>query len=181
MSTGGTDRQPNPEAIAWYVQQAESLLADLRERVQSLRVRAGQLAGFAAAVIAIVGGNADRILSALDGPLGAVAGVSLLTGAGLLVAALTAAILGVPFRPQLVSDISAAEIANYTSERFTHEPDLWRVHLRTINGLLVSIDSTTRVDDKATRTLRWAGGLFLGGLLAVTAAFCMLIVELAFQ
>jgi hypothetical protein len=115
-------RKPNPEAIAWYVQQAEALLDDLRERVQSLRTRAGQLAGFAAAVVALVGGNADRILNALDGCPRDIAGIALLAGTLLLVAALVTSILGAPFRPQLVSDISAREIANYTTERFTHEP-----------------------------------------------------------
>lgn len=173
-------RKPNPEAIAWYVQQAEALLDDLRERVQSLRTRGGQLAGFAAAVVALVGGNADRILNALDGCPRDIAGIALLAGTVLLVAALVTSILGAPFRPQLVSDISAREIANYTTERFTHEPDLWRVHIRTIRGLLVSIDSTTRVGDKAAATLRWAGILFLVGLLAVGIALGILIFKVTF-
>ncbi len=173
-------RKPNPEAIAWYVQQAEDLLDDLRERVQSLRTRGGQLAGFAAAVVALVGGNADRILNALGGCPRDIAGIALLAGTLLLVAALGTSILGAPFRPQLVSDISAREIANYTTERFTHEPDLWRVQIRTIRGLLVSIDSTTRVGDKAAATLRWAGILFLVGLLAVGIALGILIFEVTF-
>ena len=173
-------RQPNPEAIAWYVQQAEALLGDLRERVQSLRSRGGQLAGFAAAVVALVGGNADRILHALDGAPRGIAGAALLAGTILLVAALVASILGAPFRPQLVSDISAREIANYTTERFTHEPDLWRVHIRTIRGLLISIDSTTRIGDRAAKTLRWAGLLFLVGLLAVGVALGILIFKVTF-
>lgn len=173
-------RAPNPEAIAWYVQQAEALLDDLRERVQSLRSRGGQLAGFAAAVVALVGGNADRILNTFDGVPRDVAGAALLLGTILLVAALVASILGAPFRPQLVSDISAHEIANYTTERFTHEPDLWRVHIRTIRGLLVSIDSTTRIGDKAATTLRWAGLLFLVGLLAVGVALGILIFKVTF-
>lgn len=172
-----SDRRPNSEAIAWYVEQAESLLDDLRERVQSLRTRGGQLAGFAAAVIALVGGNADRILGVLDGYARDVAGVGLLAGTLLLVAALATSILGAPFRQQLVSDISAREIANYTTQRFTHEADLWRVHIRTIRGLLVSIDSTTRIGDKAAGTLRWAGILFLIGLLAVSSALGILIFE----
>ncbi len=171
---------PNPVAIAWYVQQAEGLLDDLRERVQSLRSRGGQLAGFAAAVVALVGANSDRILNTLDGTPRDVAGIALLIATILLVAALVAATLGAPFRPQLVSDISAREIANYTTERFTHEPDLWRVHIRTIRGLLVSIDSTTRVSDKSAEMLRWAGILFLTGLLAVGVALGILILELTF-
>lgn len=71
----------------------------------------------------------------------------------LLVASLVRSILGAPFRPQLVSDVSAQEIANYTTERFTHEPELWRIHIRTIRGLLDSIDSTTQVVDRAAATL----------------------------
>lgn len=103
-----------------------------------------------------------------------------MAGTILLVAALIASILGAPFRPQLVSDISAREIANYTTERFTHEPDLWRVHIRTIRGLLVSIDSTTRIGDRAATTLRWAGLLFLLGLLAVGVALGILIFKVTF-
>ena len=179
-SSSRKSRKPNPEAIAWYVVQAETLLDELRTRVQSLRSRGGQLAGFAAAVVALVGGNADRILNALDGAPRSVAGVALLTGTVLLVAALASSILGAPFRPQLVSDISACEISNYTTERFAHEPDLWRIHIRTINGLLVSIDSTTRTGDKAAAMLRWAGVLFLAGLLAVAVALGILIVEVTF-
>jgi hypothetical protein len=52
-AAAGESRRPNPEAVAWYVAQAEALLIELRSRVQSLRVRGGQLAGFAAAVIAL--------------------------------------------------------------------------------------------------------------------------------
>ncbi len=160
--------------------QAEALLDDLRERVQSLRSRGGQLAGFAAAVVALVGGNADRILTALGGVPRDVAGIALLAGTALLITALVSSILGAPFRSQLVSDISAQEIANYTTERFTHEPDLWRIHIRTINGLLISIDYTTRAGDKAAATLRWAGMLFLTGLLAVGLALGIFIIEVAF-
>lgn len=173
-------RQPNTEAIAWYVQQAEALLAELRARVQSLRSRGGQLAGFAAAVVALVGANAEHIVNSLHGVPRDIAGAALLLGTLLLVAALVITILGVPFRPHLVSDISAREIANYTTERFTHEPDLWRVHIRTIRGLLVSIESTTTLGDKAATVLRRAGFLFLAGLLAVGAALAILIVKVTF-
>lgn len=137
------NRDPNPEAIAWYVQRAESLLDDLRERVQSLRSRGGQLAGFSGAVLALVGANADPILQGLSGRGRDGAGIALLVGAMFLIAAFVTALRST-LLPHLVSDISAREIANYTTERFTHEPDLWRVHIRTINGLLVSIGSTTR-------------------------------------
>lgn len=47
----------DPETIAWYLQRSEALLDDLRERVQVLRARGGQLAGFAGAVLAPAGAN----------------------------------------------------------------------------------------------------------------------------
>lgn len=172
--------QPNPAAVAWYVEQAETLLEHLRSRAQSLRSRAGQLAGFAGAVVALVGGNADRIIGELGGTPRTVVGAALLTGAVLLSAALVVSIIGAAFRPHLISGISAREIANYTTKRFTHEPDLWRVHVRTINGLLESIASTTEAGDKAANALRLAVLLFLGGLLAVAGALGILIAELSF-
>lgn len=157
------------------------MLGDLQERIQSLRSRSSQLAGFAAAVVALVGGNADRILATLSGVPREVAGLSLLAGMALLVAALISSILGAPFRPQLMSDISAREIANYTTRRFTNEPELWRVHIRTIKGLLASIRSVTKAADRAVATLRWATLLFLLGLLAVAVALGIFIVEVTFN
>jgi hypothetical protein len=172
-------KQANPEAIAWYVKRAEDLLDDLRERVQSLRTRGGQLAGFSGAVIALVGGNAESVLHALHGAARDFAGIALLIGALCLIAAFVTALRGT-LLPQLVSDISAHEIANYTTERFTHEPDLWRVHIRTINGLLISISSTTRQGDKAAKSVRRAGRFFLVGLLAVGVALAILITVVTF-
>lgn len=170
----------NPDAVAWYVEQAEGLLDHLRDRAQSLRSRAGQLAGFAGAIIALVGGNADRILSAVCGSARTSIGVLLLLGGLLLTATFVVSIVGAAFRPHLISGISAREIANYTTPRFTHEPDLWRVQVRTIKGLLQSIASTTTAGDKAANALRLAVLLFLGGLFAVASALGILIWQLSF-
>lgn len=111
-------RQPNPEAIAWYVMRAEGLLDDLHDRVQSLRSRGGQLAGFSGAVIALVGANAEAMLNAVHHEARIAVGISLLIGTILLIAAFVAALRGT-LLPHLVSDVSAHEIANYTTERFT--------------------------------------------------------------
>lgn len=172
-------RQPNAEAIAWYVNRAEDLLDDLRERVQSLRSRGGQLAGFSGAVIALVGANAESMLDAVHNAARVAIGISLLLGTILLIAAFLTALYGT-LLPNLVSDISAEEIANYTTERFTHEPDLWRVHIRTINGLLISIASTTKQGDKAADAVRLAARFFLVGLLAVGVALAILVAVVTF-
>jgi hypothetical protein len=171
--------KPNPEAIAWYVKRAEDLLDDLRERVQSLRSRGGQLAGFSGAIIALLGANAESMLVAVHHEARVASGIVLLAGTILLVLAFVTALRGT-LLPGLVSDISAQEIANYTTERFTHEPDLWRVQVRTINGLLLSIDSTTRQGDKAAKAVGQAGQFFLAGLLAVGIALAILIAVVTF-
>ena len=124
--------------------------------------------------MALVGANAESTLQALGGPARQLAGAALLLGAIFLVAAFVTALRGTLLQ-HLVSDISAEEIANYTTRRFTHEPDLWRVHMRTIKGLLVSIESTTRQGDKAVNAVAWAGRFFLVGLLAVGVALAILI------
>lgn len=171
--------EPNPTAIAWYVKRAEDLLDDLRERVQLLRSRGGQLAGFSGAVLALVGANADSIVEAVHSAARDAAGAALFIGVICLIVAFATALRGT-LLPNLVSDISAEEVANYTTERFTHEPDLWRVHIRTIKGLLISIESTTRQGDKAAQAVMWAGRFFLVGLLAVGAALAILVAVVTF-
>ncbi len=171
--------EPNPEAIAWYLQKSEGLLGDLRDRVQSLRTRGGQLAGFAGAILALVGANAEGILDVLHGPAREAAGASLLIGSLLLICSLTTALRGTVL-PQLTSDISATEVSNYTSERFTREPDLWRVHLRVIHSLLVSIESTARYVDRAAALVEKAEYFFLSGLFTVGIAFATLIAGVMF-
>jgi hypothetical protein len=171
--------EPNPEAIAWYVQKSERLLEDLRARVLAQRARGGQLAGFSGAVLALVGANAESVLDALHGLGRDAAGASLLLGSLLLIASLVAALRGT-LLPQPVSDISAAEVANYTSERFIHEPDLWRVHVRAIHALLASIESMTWHIDSAARIVEMAEYFFLSGLFTVGVAFATLIVQVGF-
>jgi len=169
----------NPEAIAWYVQRSEDLLGELRERAQSVRTRGGQLAGFSGAVLALAGANVDVVLGGLDGAARDGAGIALLLGLILLVASMVTALRGT-LLPRLVSDISAGEVSNYTSDRFTHEPDLWRVQIRTIRGLLDLIERTTRQGDEAVRAVKAAEYLFLTGLFSVGVALAILILVVTF-
>jgi hypothetical protein len=170
---------PNPEAIAWYVRRSEDVLIELRERVQSLRTRGGQLAGFSGAVLALAGANVESVLDALHGVARDCAGISIMVGVFLLVASLVTALRGT-LVPELVSEISAEEVANYNSERFTHEPDLWRIHVRTIRGFLGLIESTTVQGDESARAVRRAEYLFLTGLFSVGVALAILIAVVTF-
>jgi hypothetical protein len=64
VSSGRSPISPNPEAIAWYVEEAQRLLEDQQRRAESLRTRGGQVAGFGAVFLALIGGNATKILEA---------------------------------------------------------------------------------------------------------------------
>jgi len=169
---------PNPEAIAWYVRRSEDLLDDHRDRVESLRIRGGQLAGFSGAVLALAGANVASILGSLHDIARDCAGASLLVGMLLLVASLVAALRGT-LSPGPV-DLSAEEVSNYTSDRFTREPDLWRVHVRMIRSLLDAIESTTVERDEVARAVRNAEYSFLTGLFSVGIALGIVIAVVAF-
>lgn len=169
----------NPEAIAWYLKRSEDLLDDHRERIVSLRSRGGQLAGFSGAVLALAGADADATLSTLHGAARGCAGIALLLGSLLLIAASVTALRGA-LLPRLVSALSTEEVANYATKRFVEEPDLWRVHLRSIRGLLRTIESATHLGDTAARAVRRAERFFFSGLSLVGIALGMLVVVVAF-
>lgn len=107
----------NPEAIAWYLKRSEDLLGEHRERVETLRSRGGQVAGFSGAVLALASTDANTILIALHGPARGCAGISLLAGALLLIGASVTALRGA-LLPRFVFDLSTKEVANYASDRF---------------------------------------------------------------
>jgi hypothetical protein len=169
----------NPEAIAWYLQRSEDLLDDLRDRVQSLRTRGGQLAGFSGAVLALAGANVSSVLGSLHGIARDGAGTCLLIGVLLLIGSLVTA-LGGTLTPGFVSDISAEEVSNYMAQRFTHEPELWRVHVRTLSAVLEAIERTSIQGDEVAWAVRKAEYLFLSGLFSVAFALGTLIVVMTF-
>jgi hypothetical protein len=165
----------NPEAIAWYLERSEALLSDLRERVASLRARGAQVAGFSGAVLALAGANVDSVLAGLHGGARDLAGGSLLVGLCLLVTVLRGTVL-----PGWISALSVKEVANYVTERFLHEPDLWRVQQRTILALVEVIERFAALEDVAARAVRKAEYFFFSGLFTVGVAFATLIVAVTF-
>ncbi|MBS1679392.1 MAG: hypothetical protein JST08_18610 [Actinobacteria bacterium] len=92
-----------------------------------------------------------------------------------MIASLAAALRATLIPPRLDTDLSVDEVANYVADRFLREPELWRIHVRTIHGLLRLIELTTHHGDGAERALRKAEYFFLVGLFAVGVAFAILI------
>jgi hypothetical protein len=169
----------NPEAIAWYLGRSEDLLGDLRERAQSQRTRGGQIAGFSGAVVALAGANLGAVLGGLHGAVRDFAGGSVLVGVLFLILSVITVLRGT-VQPTLRFGISVEEVANYTSKRFTDEPDLWRVHLRTIHGLLELIELTTEQGEGLGRAVGKAEYFFLAGLFAVGIAFATFVAVVTF-
>lgn len=169
--------EPNPEAIAWYVEEAQRLLEDQQRRAESLRTRGGQIAGFGATVLALIGGNATKLLDALDGCAHILVGVALIAAAFCLAVAVAIAIWGV-LRPRVFAAISAEEIVNYTSERFLAEPDLWRVHVRSLHALGDATASAQEAGNSAAKAIEWSLRTFLAGLAFSLLAIATLLVEL---
>jgi hypothetical protein len=172
-------RVPNPEAIACYVQRSERLLNESREEVRLLRLLAGQLAGFSGAVLALAGANSEAIVASLEGPSRVFTGGMLLSGVLMLIMSLIVALRGVLLPPRS-SGVSATEVANFASARFTDEPDLWRAQVRTIRGLLGLIEATTQQSAAAERSAGVAGLFFLVGLSLVGVALAIVIAVKAF-
>jgi hypothetical protein len=167
---------PNPEAIAWYLKRSEDLLDDLREHVQALRSRGGQVAGFSGAILALIAANSVSLLESLDGVARGGAGISLMLGAGSLVLSLVVALRG-SLLPGLGLETSAKEIANFASDRFTSDPDLWRVHIRTIRATCLTIERFIRQENLVAEATRRAEFFFLVGLLLVGVSFATVIAE----
>ena len=77
----------------------------------------------------------------------------------------------------LASDGSAEEIANFASERFTNEPDLWRVHIRTIRATRNTIEESIGQGNQMAKATRRAETFFLVGLFSVGVSFATVIAE----
>jgi len=170
-------QHPNPEAIAWYVEEAQRLLEDQQRRAESLRTRGGQVAGFGAAVLALIGGNAAEILESAGGCTRFAIGLALIAAAVCLACAVAVAIWGV-IRPQPFAAISADEIANYTSDRFLSEPDLWRVHVRSLRALETATRDAQNGGNSAADAIGVSLYAFLAGLGFSLVAIGTLIVDL---
>ena len=170
-------REPNAEATAWYVEEAQRLLEDQQRRAESLRARGGQLAGFGAAVLALIGGNAATILDATRGSVQVAIGLTLLLGVICLAAGVAVAIWGV-MRPWPFAALAADEIRIYTSERFLSEPDLWRVHVRSLRALEGLARETQREGNVAAAAIAISLYAFLAGLGFSLISLGTLIVEL---
>jgi hypothetical protein len=155
--------EPNPAAIAWYVEEAQRLLEEQQRRAESLRTRGGQIAGLGAAVLALIGGNAGAVLGAVADSARVAVGAALLAAAISVAVAVAVAIWGV-LKPRAFGIVAADEIAIYASDRFLTEPDLWRVQVRTLRALEEVTRETQEDGNAATGAIMISLHALLTGL-----------------
>jgi hypothetical protein len=107
------------------------------------------------------------------------AGISELLGSVLLIAASVTALRGTPV-PRLVPGLSADEVSNFATERFAEESDLWHVQLRMIRALKGSIESTTKIGDRAAQAIETAQRYFFAGLSLIGGGLGTLVLVVTF-
>lgn len=168
---------PNTDAIAWYVEEAQRLLEDQQRRAESLRTRGSQVAGFGAVFLALIGANAAKILKTVHGCPDTAIGLALLAASTCLAVSVVVAVVGV-IKPQPFASISADEITNYLTDRFLSEPDLWRVHVRSLRALETATRDAQDGGNAVATAINIALFAFLAGLAFSVLAVGILIVEL---
>lgn len=177
MSLRDPPQQPNPEAIAWYVGEAQRILENQQRRAESLRTRGGQIAGFGATVLALIGGNIMGLLDPLGGWPRAIVGIGFAAAALCLAAAVAFAIWGT-LRPRAYAAISSDELQLYTTDRFLHEPDLWRIHVRSLHGLEEAAAGAQDAGNAAAKAIERSLRAFLTGLGLALVSIAILTLEL---
>lgn len=167
--------KPNPAAIAWYVEDAQRLLEDQQRRSESLKTRGGQVAGFGAAVLALIGGNAVTILEVADGATRIVTGLTLVVALLGLTVSVSVAVWGVSTPNKFVA-VGADEITSYASDRFLEEPDLWRVQLRSLHALERATRKAQEDGNSAAVAISISLRAFLGGLVFSLISLATLVI-----
>jgi hypothetical protein len=167
----------NSEAIAWYVEEAQRLLEEQQRRVESLRTRGGQIAGFGALFLALVGGNAARILGEAHGGAKAVIAATLVISSLCLIASVAAAVIGAN-KSGSYSTVGADEIANFLTRPFLDAPELWRVQVRSLRALEAAAENAQKGGDDALKSIAVSLYTFLVGLGFAVASVGILIGEL---
>jgi hypothetical protein len=167
----------NSEAIAWYVEESQRLLEDQQRRAESLRTRGGQIAGFGAVFLALIGGNAARIIHEAHGGARLAVAVMLIIAAICLVVSVAVAVIGVN-KHQTHAAISADEIANFRTAPFLDAPELWHVHVRALRTLERATEDAQKRGNDAVKSITISLYSFLAGLILILFAFGVLTVEL---
>jgi hypothetical protein len=167
----------NSEAIAWYVEESQRLLEEQQRRAESCEGRAGQIAGFGAVLLALIGGNSAAILHECHG-VGRICVAAMLIGSAVCLAVSVAVAVVGASRSQSYAAVSSEEIAKYLTDPFLDAPDLWRVHVRSIRVMGEATEDAQKRADSALKSITVSLYAFLVGLAFAVGVIAILTAEL---
>jgi len=160
----------NPDTVAWAADNARELLRDESERVRALDTKAGQLAGFAGVILALLGSIAPEAFRSSLGDVG----VPLFAAFYLLAAALLASsILWIVFltlKPQRFIAIAAAELGEYLEDERLLRSDPWALQIRTMRAVRDAAVWAQVAGERKADRLTVGMILFAAGLTATLGA-----------
>jgi hypothetical protein len=157
-----------PESVEWITSNALALVEDQQRRAESLQTRAGQIAGFAGATVALgapLGLRAVKHLDGLDQKV--VAGLYFAAVAALtLTIVLSVVVVLLPVRHYA---LGASEIKNYIDDaRFVTQSPA-EIQFRTLKGLHPVAERYETVNGYKATGIKVTAALFLVGLLLTVA------------
>ncbi len=161
----------NRESIAWMIGQATDHLAEQDARLESLRLRAGQLAGFAGILLGLLAALAPDGFSGLSGSAHAIAITIFIVALLLLLAAILVSLLFV-VRPTRFRAISAgARIGEFLSSKAQLTAEPWQLQLATLRAFPGNLRWHAWINRRRAAALFIAYILLASGLLA--SAVCV--------
>jgi hypothetical protein len=166
----------NDDSVAWITSNALALLEDQQRRAESLQTRAGQIAGFAGATVALGAPIGLKALDRLDGCDQIITAGIYFAGVAALAMTIVLSVIFVLI-PVGHYAIQASEISHYINdERFvTQGPP--EIQFRTLKGIHPAAERYEEVNRTKALWLKISSVLFLFGLLLTVAVAVTLAAE----
>jgi hypothetical protein len=166
----------NPESVALLTANALAALENQQRRSESLQTRAGQIAGFAGAVIALAAPLASRTLGDLSGATRIVAATAYFFSTAALAAAVLVAVVFV-LRPVSHLAIASAEVRHYLTDRRFLVQGPEEIQFRTLKSVYKALVRHESVNAKKAKSLTATSYCFLAGLVATAVLAVTLVVN----
>jgi uncharacterized membrane protein YjfL (UPF0719 family) len=164
------------ETVAWNAANSLNVLEDQQRRAESLQTRAGQIAGFAGAAVALGAPLAGEVLMCLQGTNLVVAAATYFIGTACLALTIFCSVFFV-MRPRMHYGIQASEIKRYATEEpfMTQRPAA--VQIRTMKSIYKVVKRYEENNEIKANWLTRSAAFFLAGLLLTIAVVITIAIE----
>lgn len=164
------------ETVAWNASNALNILDDQQRRAESLQTRAGQIAGFAGATVALGAPLAGDALQCMEGVPLVITSIAYFAAIACLAITIFCSVFFV-MRPRMHYGIQASEIKKYATEEafMTEKPAA--VQIRTMKSIHKVVRRYEENNEVKANWLTRSGGFFLSGLLLTIVVVVTLAIE----